>query len=413
MALPITIAEQIGQQNSYHGPFRSFAGNIYTILIDDTAATDANIMAFKADGAPPAEPTGFTEVDSGNQPQMGAAATSEVVSLNVFQKSDLLYIVTQNVLFEVYHAQFDMAADAWVDLGTSDFDIEVTNPDAGDMVLSSCDICVLDDDKIRITYQGETDKVMGVDRDRVEHAWSTDGGGSFTATLAINAVGDEGDSSGPRIATDGTDAWVVWSQTHQADVNNLFEVSIHPDDTLQGTLQDTTFQLTTGLYAITHGVCFDRLGTKKVRFGYREVTTLDLEILEFDVTQDPTSFSSSAAYSTSNVSLINNSIVACLAMNGSSVNALFSETTGDDVDHTHDQDIDTWATNTQAFASTLINHISCNVFWRDGPKLAYIMDDNGTIKYDEQEGTQFFYTLGILSDAEMAAQNQFAGPFEV
>ena len=139
------------------------------------------------------------------------------------------------------------------------------DPDAGDMVASACDICVLDNDKIRITYQGETDKVMGVDRDRVEHAWSTNGGTSFTAALTLSAAADEGDSLGPRIATDGTDAWVVWSQTHAEDIDNLFEASIHPDNTVQGTLQDTGFVITSAIvYPITHGVVFDRLGTKKV-----------------------------------------------------------------------------------------------------------------------------------------------------
>ncbi len=410
MALPVTIAEQIGQQNSYHGPFRSSAGNIYTILIETTAGSDSQIAAFKADDTPPAEPTGFTEVDSANRPQMSRDAGDEVHSLNIFQKSDMLHVATQDVgRGEPYYARFNMGADAWVDLGASNMDA-VVDAAAGPITAFACDLIVLDDDKIRVVYQGEVDKVMGTDRERVHHAWSTNGGDTFTAALAVGATGDEGDSTGPRIATDGVDAWVVWNQTHQADVNNVFEASIHPDNTLQGTLQDTGETVLGSIYPISHGVVFDRLGIKKVRFLFESVTGLgDAEVLEFDVTQDPTIFSVSSV-DTTLISNINNSVVGCLASDGSTVHCLFSLTSDDDVDSSNDQDTDTWTAGVQDFASTIINHISCNVIWRDGPKLAYVMDDNGTVKYNEKAIT---YTLALLSDAEMADQNQFAGPFEV
>ena len=405
MALPVTLAEQVGQQNSYHGPFRSSAGNVYTILIESTATTDAEILAIKID---PVDES-FAEVDSSNRPVMGDNVSRIVVSLNLFQKNDILYVGTMNGATDIYHAQFNMATDSWVDFGTSDFDINVD--DAGTLTLASaCDICVLDNDKIRMVYQGENDKVMGTPYARIHHAWSTNGGTSFTAALALSAAADEGDSTGPRIATDGVDAWVVWNQTHQADVNNVFEASIHPDNTLQGTLQDTGETVLGSIYPISHGVVFDRLGIKKVRFLFESVTGLgDAEVLEFDVTQDPTIFSVSSV-DTTLISNINNSVVGCLASDGSTVHCLFSLTSDDDVDSSNDQDTDTWTAGVQDFASTIINHISCNVIWRDGPKLAYVMDDNGTVKYNEKAIT---YTLALLSDAEMADQNQFAGPFEV
>ncbi len=403
MVLPLALAEKVGITNSYHGPFRSSAGDVYTILIE-SGTNDAEIVAFKG-----VDPTvSFVEQDSSNRPQMSTTSTNGVVSLNCFQKSDILYVSTQESVSEqVFHAQFDMDADAWVDLGSSDFDIAVdTTTDAN---LNACDICVLDNNKVRIVYQGEQDKVMGTPQERIHHAWSTDGGGSFTAALTLSAVGDEGDSTGPRIVTDGVNAWVVWKQTHDTDTNNLFEASIHPDDSVQ-TLQDTGEEFFSGLSPISHGVVFDRLGTKKVRFAFNSlVGSGDTEVLEFDVTQDPTSFGATSL-DTGTTPIVGNDITVCLAADGSTVHEIQRHTDGD-LFSTNDQDIDSWVALAERRDATNINNVSCNVFWRDGgPKLAMIYRDGTTPTYDELAIT---HTLGNLSDAILADQNQFAGPVEV
>ena len=403
MALPVTISGGgVGAQNSFHGPHRS--GNaVYTALIggagiiDVWKATDPTVSFSIQDGA-----TSGPNVPSAGSP----------LSVSDFQKGTDLYVVVQgpasneSVEFGLFH----MGTDLW---GTNN-DVTVDDPSVGEGTdgTSACDICVLDDDKIRIAYQGELDKVMGTAYARIHHAWSTNGGTSFTAALALSVAADEGDSTGPRIATDGTDAWVVWHQTHDTDVNNIFEASIHLDNSVQSTLQDTGFQLATNQpYGMSHGVVFDRLGVKKIRFVFgNQAQGNDMYALEFDVSQDPTLFTDTLIYA-GTFRNVNGGFPGCLAVDGSTVHFLITEDVDDDVDALNDQDADNWSlTDNPEFASTLIDHISCNVIWRDGPKLAYIMDDNGTVKYNEKAIT---YTLALLSDAEMADQNQFAGPFEV
>ncbi len=410
MAVPVTLTEQVGQQNSYHGPFRSSAGNTYTILIESSASTDAEIAAFKA-----VDPSTSwdSELDSGNRPQMGGSATDEVLSLSIFQKNDILYVATQNEAGDVYHAQFDMAVDAWVDLGSTDFDILVDG--APDGSAHACDICVLDGLAataiIRIVYNGELEKVMGTDFEVIHHAYSTDGGASWgNNAIAVNdASTDVGDDTGPRIVTDGQDSWVVWqhTDTDNSETDLVAERSIDQAHGLQATVQVTALQTTPDLYPITHGVCFDRAGTKKVRFGYREVTTNDIEVLEFDVTEDPTSFATTNV-STTDVGETNGSVSACLAVDGSTVH--INVQASDDDPHTaNDQDTGTWTSYVLLESGVTVTTLSCNVFWRDGPKLGMILA-YPTPTYHELPIT---YTLALLSLAEMAQQNLFSGPFEV
>jgi len=42
-----------------------------------------------------------------------------------------------------------------------------------------------------------------------------------------------------------------------------------------------------------------------------------------------------------------------------------------------------------------INHVSCNVYDRSGTKLAHIVDDGGTVKYDED-----IITAGTTDDLD-------------
>ena len=120
MALPVSINTNTltGEQNSYHGPFKSSGGSFYTILpYNEGSSGFHGVSAWKA-----TDPTSsFTQQDSADRPAFGTS-TEDIASLWVHQSGDLLNIVGQNnATNEVWFAQFNMAADAWVDLGASDF----------------------------------------------------------------------------------------------------------------------------------------------------------------------------------------------------------------------------------------------------------------------------------------------------
>ena len=104
MALPVTISADVANQNSYHGPFKSSAGNFYTIVVGDTTATDGDVEAHKA-----TDPTdSFAEQDGSNRPTAGSSST-EIVSLWAVQDSDDLHVVYQDIAHDVWYARFDMS----------------------------------------------------------------------------------------------------------------------------------------------------------------------------------------------------------------------------------------------------------------------------------------------------------------
>ena len=84
------------------------------------------------------------------------------------------------------------------------------------------------------------------------------------------------------------------------------------------------------------------------------------------------------------VAVDNNSVNTCLAVDSSTVHLMHVRASDDDLYSANDADTDTWTTPASTFTGT-VNHISCNVIDRSGLKLAHIIDDGGTIKYDEDE----------------------------
>ena len=91
-----------------------------------------------------------------------------------------------------------MSSDAWVDLGTSDFDIEIENgigasAGAGDLVVRS-------DSDVVTVYQGASDMDMGTNYERIDVNVSTDGGATWGGpTQVFGAAADATHYTGPRI----------------------------------------------------------------------------------------------------------------------------------------------------------------------------------------------------------------------
>lgn len=395
MALPVTISGTVtAERQSYHGPFRNLAGTVfYTILLD---STNRNLVTSQKSFSPDVS---WAPRDT-NRPDF----IVNVASLTVFQDGDLLHIVGQNDSDDLYYSRFDMSGSgAWVDLDPgAPFDTDILVDGAPDGFRDACDICVLSTGKIRIVYQGETDMVMGTNYERIDHAHSTDGF-SWTAAVAVNANNDEKDYRGPQIVlppSNGDQAHIFYS-----DGTNLLQRAINSSDVLR-TERDTGFDVTADLYPIGQGVGFLRSSTSKVRVPYREVTTNDLEILRFDAfLNDSTPTWNSDNISGDDVRSFLGAINACLAVDGSTVHVLFVNATDKDLYSADDGDSDTWTTPLSSFIGTVVG-ISCNVYDRSGTKLAHIIDDGGTVKYDEDALAAASIT--VTTSLEAAVENQLS-----
>lgn len=387
MALPVTIgADGTGRWHSFHGAFKSSGGAFYTILSGSSGKTGSFATAWKA-----TDPTSsFTVQDESNSARLGQTGPTSfatIGSLNVWQDGDKLHVAS-TVDWTLYGC-FDMSSDAWVDLGTSDYEIVIHED--GPITAVACDIAVLSAAygvgsafvKIRVVYQGATDMDMGSSYERIDESNSVDDGVTWSAPTQI----DNGASAaalhytGPRIVLPPSNS----DQCHifMSDGTNLTQRAIAGDDTLR-TYRDTGFDVTSDLYPITHGIGFTRSSVSKVRIGYREITTNDLEVLEFDAfTDDTDRTETSSNVSTDDVQVDNGSINACLAADGSIIRGLMVKASDDDLYEFFDDDADSYTVEGTAHVTGTVNHISCNVYDRSGTKLAMIYDDGGTVKYDE------------------------------
>jgi|GEM_PF-5546668 len=408
MALPVTISSTIvGQQNSYHGPFKSSESAFYTILMD--SIVKSSVEAHKA-----TDPTiSFTEQDSVNRPAFG----STVLSINAYQDGDKLHIAGQGTNDNVMYGRFDMSGDTWDAIdGASDRDILIDG--APDGLADACDLVVRSDGDIVVVYQKVMDKVMGNPFERVGLSVSTSAnrGETWSAVVTLKDLGVERDMTGPRIVLSASSgeayddySFIVWADDLGA-TRNIRERALSGTDVLQtdrvmGSGSDNP-------YLFTHGISFDRAGTTKVRIGF-VTTTNGLQVIEFDAATDPSSFTASEIWdgtsSAEDVRLVNSSIVACLGLDGSTQHMLAARADNSDLYSADDADSDTWTTPASTFVGT-INHVSNRTYDRSGTKLAHIIDDAGTVKYDEDSivgappsgaGAQIFQPLNQAASGGM------------
>ena len=279
MALPVTISADVANQNSYHGPFKSSGGNFYTIVVGDTTATDGDVEAHKA-----TDPTvSFAEQDGANRPTAGASGT-EIVSLWTYQVSDLIHVVYQDVDHDVWYARFDMSSDAWVDLGASDFDILIDTTGAT-QAADAVSIAVRSDGDIVVTYQGDSEMVMGSEFERVVWNVSSDGGVNWDGPVSIDNGGSV-DWTGCVIVPGSSDRMHVFFTAKTG--NDGFQRTIRADDSLETfpSAFDTTLTIV-GNAKFGPGVSYDDAGTQRVRCPYVNISQ-QISIAKLDSADTPT-----------------------------------------------------------------------------------------------------------------------------
>ena len=379
MALPVTISADVANQNSYHGPFKSSGGAFYTIVVGDTTATDGDVEAHKA-----TDPTSsFAEQDGANRPTAGTSGT-EIASLWVSQANDLLNVVYQEITTnnDVYFAQFNMAVDAWVDLGTSDFDIQIEAvPDQPSA--NACSIGTRSDSDIVVAYQGDSDMITGTEYERIDMNVSTNDGPTWSGPTSLDS-GGEVDWTGCVIVPGSSDRMHVFFEDNT--LSDGYQRRINSDDSLE-TFPSTfdSFIGSGSTYSFGPGVSYDDGGTQRVRCPYGDGGG-SLNVAKLDSGDTPTvTHDDSVNGSSPGVEQIGGGgVLTALAVDTKNLLILWSDVNDNDLySNTNDDDAGWSAAGTEELDAVTVNHISSNVYDRSGIKLAYIYDDGGTVKYNE------------------------------
>ncbi len=410
MALPVEIDIDLTSRSGYHGPFKSSEQAFYVVALHFTF--QGWTQCHKA-----TDPTAsFAEQDGSNRPD----TNNDTVSMSTYQQGDNLHVVMVDIPEEVFYARFDMTDDTWQDVdGAGNTEVSVFAPTT--VAFESCDICVLSTGKIRIVYQGDGDMDMGSTFERIDESNSTDGGNNWNGPNKVDnsdATDAQGlDFTGPRIVlppNNSDQCHVFMSGFNESNTTALAQVAISSGDTVR-TVRDTGRDVTSDTNPITHGIGFVRSGVSKVRIGYRDITSNDLEVLEFDAFSDDTDRTEGFdVVSTADVKVDLTTIVACLASDGSIVRGLMVKVTGDadDAYEFFDDGADSYTLQSSPHIVGTVRLVSCNVYDRDGDtKLAILYDDNDTTFYDEISIAAI--DRATLASVDMATQNLFHGPFEI
>ncbi|HEX9569071.1 MAG TPA: hypothetical protein VF987_05275, partial [Rhodospirillales bacterium] len=230
-----------------------------------------------------------------------------------------------------------------------------------------------------IIYNGATTSVMGTAYDRIYFKVSTDNGATWGTGFEYSAGGKSVEAHYERPSCEIGDSDTL--HTVYAQSANLMQRALSSADVLQ-TERDTGFDVTapdTSILTIGKGQTFSRSATTRLRFPYKDGSA-DTHVLRFDAAADPSTFASDAIDGT-NDQLDDGG--SQLALDGSTIHAMWVRSVDSDLYTDNDEDADTWNSAASSFTGT-VTLISANIYTRSGSKvLAHVFDDAGTVKYDE------------------------------
>ena len=384
MALPVTIGGSpiaVGDQNSYHGPFKSSGGAFYTVL--EAATGPAAFGLYKA-----TDPTSsFSEQDSSNRPGFAAGGTS-FASIWLFQDGDDIHVIgmqTGTSNHAVLYARADMSSDAWVDVDTGDNDIQIELTGSTQSA-DACTIAVRSDGDIVVVYQGDSEMLMGAEFERIDWNVSTDGGINWAGPVSIDN-GGKVDWTGCVIVPGKDDRMHVFFKNDSAA--DAYQRRINSDDSLETFPSAFEATLTAHNYPFGPGVSYDDGGTQRVRCPfYDNATGTRVSVAKLDSQDTPSVSIDQAVDDSGNLPVAAGTVArVALAVDSKNLQLLWSGGGGVGADKdlyrdTNDDDAG-WGTDTEELDGVTLNHISPKVYDRSGKKLAFIYDDGGTVKYNE------------------------------
>lgn len=369
MALPVSISGVIFPpiEAGRLGPFISSGGNVYFVAVDSTNTDDITVR--KA-----TDPTSsFSSAGTDQTPSSGNA----IDSISVLQNGDDLHVALRTANNEIFYLRFSMSSDSWTQtavsvasslsgLGTHEAQVDLARRSDGDLIICG---------------NGSNHKDMGTSYASVSEWHSTDNGSNWSTEQEVDddsannfeqchvAIGDS--DAAHFVFKDGSDS--------------VLQRAMSSADSLQ-TIRDTGVGLDGGTNScIAFGVSFSRSSTTKLRFLYFGDTN-GVDVLTFDAAADPSSFSSIAADG-ANVPTVGTEVPFSLAVDTSTETlwAAWVRNSDADVYYGNDGGSDSFGSATSHLTGSA-GGISANIYTRSGAvKLAYVVNDGGTLKYNEYE----------------------------
>lgn len=354
------------QAPSNLGPFK--AGSSFYVVVGFDVSGTYHLRVYKADSD---DPTGtWTGQDTTNEP---AATDGTVIYDGVWAYLDgtTLHIISQSDDLAVDYQQFNTSANTW---SVTDETVDNTS----DGLDRFCSCSVRSDGDVIAVYQGATDANMGNDFSRVDIGRRESA--SWTVGISVSGIG--------KIAEHEAGAIIQRGDSTNDRMHIVWNNKIGSKETLVSTyLNDNTFghQETVGttdsatpIFINGAGISFDDGGTIKIRIPIRIVNKA--VPLQFDDADDPTYVTSVAA----------SELVAHLfglTVDGTTQHVLYADDAGQNIRHNNTgAGDDTWpASDNLVETLTVVSHLSSNIYDRSGTKLAYLYNDNGTVKYNELE----------------------------
>jgi hypothetical protein len=380
-----------------HPPFKSSAGAFYVVAPDP--AVPSSLDVFKAtDTTNP-----WSVQDTGNR--ISNIAVVGFGGLSTVQVGDVIHMAFIGDSNDRYrYATFNMATDLWAIVG-SDTDGEVIENIAANASSRWDWISIADvraDGDVIVAYNGEQDKIMGKDRERVDYARRT-GVDTWSSPNALDAAG-EIQYSNPVCALGTANAThIVWQKT-EAETLPIGAVwtdsqgrTLDSANSLS-TTDDSTADTGDRLIGNQNLLSYDDSGTQIVlSLGASENSfeiadgiedgSGDLLLAAAGLSEaiSPDIFGNDATTYPGVVSVISFVVDAA-----GDIHCLYSGggTAGVDQDIYYTVSTDNginWSTPVEELDAVTCNFMSANIYVRGTDTvLAYFYDDNGYQKYNEK-----------------------------
>ena len=382
MALPTTVLAEPGNYG-HHPPYKSSGGNFYCIARDTSIGPGDEARVFKA-----TDPTSsWTEQDSANRPNPGV---SIIDGVGAVQDGDVIHMLVYGDS-AVYYYTFNMATDLWDVAATA----SSTQPDNPAFPFAS--IAVRSDGDVVTVFAGETDKIMGGTKQRVDFRVRT--AGVWGGVTALDAGGDVHDGNPNCILGTNDFVHVIWQHTANTTDppttwTDTHGRSIDPADDTASTLDISTADTESVLLGYPNLVTYDDGGTQRIiASGFDSAgTTLDTAQATEDANDEilltatgvTESFTTEPGYANGEAG-----ISTFVELSGD-IHCLYSGdgTAGADQDLWYTVSTDngaSWSAPTEEINAITVNYISANIYVRGADTvMAYIYDNAGTQYYNEK-----------------------------
>ncbi len=336
----------------------------YAVMIDGDAEFTQFIAVMKATSDPSVD--GNWSNVGANINVGGINKARKIKSLWVFEDGSDLHVATQSDDGKVAYHVFDPGTDAWT---TSDENVVTNNPPGGN---HACSIALRSDGDRIIAYAGNDGGDDAIFYARNEAS-------SWTTNVQVDGAATTDDYTGVVIVRGLSDRMHFFYK-NDTD-NDALHRSLSSANSLDTADQTVDATAATGQNLLfSPGVSYVS-GATKVRAVYLDFGNKS-SIVELDSGADP-SFATQVNI-TDDGTIVNGQLLLCLAVDGTTIHLLYSESNTGDIFHDENDDDGGWGTDDEEKDAVTCNRISCNVYTRGSKVLAYLYLDVATVKYDER-----------------------------